>query len=134
LRISGRLKLPAIDAPMACAAIGLVIVGLLTVYSATSVPGAHHGLWTRQLAWAIGAFAAACVVAWIPFRVYDTLAWPLYGISLLLLAAVLVICTSALGAKRWLDLGPLRFQPSELAKIATVLVLARRFDDPKLNL
>ena len=133
MRIS-RPHLPAIDVPLACAAIGLVVVGLLTVYSATSVPGAHHGLWTRQLAWAIGAFGAACLVASIPFRAYDTLAWPLYGISLLLLVLVLVMGTSALGAKRWLDLGPVKFQPSELAKIATVLVLARRFDVAKLTL
>ncbi|HET7224893.1 MAG TPA: rod shape-determining protein RodA [Candidatus Eisenbacteria bacterium] len=125
--------MPAIDVPLAFAAIGLVVVGLLTVYSATSVPGAHHGLWTRQLAWAIGAFGAACLVASIPFRAYDTLAWPLYGISLLLLVLVLVMGTSALGAKRWLDLGPVKFQPSELAKIATVLVLARRFDVAKLT-
>ena len=47
---------------------------------------------------------------------------------------VLVMGSSAMGAKRWLDLGPLQFQPSELAKIATVLVLARRFDEPKLDL
>src|SRR5439155_10241130 len=56
-----------------------------------------------------------------------------YGVSLLLLAAVLVLGSSAFGAKRWLELGPLKFQPSELAKIATVLVLARRFDDPKVK-
>ena len=129
-----RVRLPSLDGPLAVAGIGLVVMGLLTVYSATMMPGAHHGLWTRQLVWAIGAFVAACVVASIPFRVYDTLAWPLYGISLVLLAAVLVMGTSALGAKRWLDIGPIKFQPSEIAKIATVLVLARRFDDPKLNL
>jgi rod shape determining protein RodA len=128
------MRLPAIDVPLAVAALGLVTVGLLTVYSATSVPGAHQGLWTRQLAWALVAFGAACAAAAVPFRVYDTLAWPAYGISLLLLALVLVMGTSALGAKRWLDLGPLKFQPSELAKIATVLLLARRLDDPKLDL
>jgi len=48
--------------------------------------------------------------------------------------AVLGVGTSAMGAKRWLDLGPIKFQPSELAKIATVFVLARRFDNRKLDL
>src|SRR6185369_16538632 len=109
-------------------------MGLLTVYSATSVPGSHEGLWTRQLIWACVGLAAACVVAAIPYRAYDTLAWPLYAISLAFLGLVLVMGTSALGARRWLELGPLKFQPSELAKIATVFVLARRFDDRKLDL
>jgi rod shape determining protein RodA len=51
-----------------------------------------------------------------------------------MLVAVLVVGTSAMGAKRWLDIGPVRFQPSELAKIATVFVLARRFDERNLDL
>ena len=127
-------RLPDIDLPLALAAIGLVIVGLLMVYSATSVPGAHEGLWSRQLIWAFVAFGGAWLVAAIDHRVYDSLAWPLYGFSLLLLVAVLVLGSSAFGARRWLDIGPIKFQPSELAKIATVLVLARRFDDPKVKL
>jgi rod shape determining protein RodA len=120
--------------PLAMAAIGLVVLGLLVVYSATSVPGAHHGLWTKQLIWAIGALGAAWLAAAIPIRAYDSLAYPVYLISLLLLVAVLVMGTSAMGAKRWLDFGPLRFQPSEIAKLGTVLMLARRFDNPKLDL
>ena len=129
-----RLRLPPFDVPLAIAALGLVVIGLFTVFSATSIPGAHQGLWVRQLWWAAAAVGAAWLVAAVPYRVYDSLAYPTYGISLALLVLVLVMGSSAYGAKRWLDLGPLKFQPSELAKIATVLVLARRFDDPKLKL
>ncbi len=129
-----RLRLPPIDVPLALAALGLVAIGLAMVYSATSIPGAHEGLWVKQLLWALVAFGAAALVIAIDHRVYDSIAWPLYGISLVLLVAVLVFGTSTLGAKRWLDLGPIKFQPSELAKIATVLVLARRFDEPKVKL
>ena len=129
-----KLKLPALDVPLALAALGLVLIGLLTVFSATWLPGAHQGLWERQLIWAVAAVGAACLAAAIPYRVYDSLAYPLYGVSLVFLALVLVMGSSAYGAKRWLDLGPLKFQPSELAKIATVLVLARRFDDPKVDI
>lgn len=129
-----RLRLPAIDVPLALAAIALVTFGLLVVYSATSVPGAHEGLWTKQLMWALIALGAACIAAAIPQRAYDSLAYPFYGLSLLMLIGVLVAGSSAMGAKRWLDLGPIRFQPSELAKLATVLMLARRFDNPKLDL
>jgi rod shape determining protein RodA len=120
--------------PMAGAAIGLVVIGLLTVYSATTVPGAHQGLWLKQLLWAFLALGAAWIVIAIPFRLFDSLAWPAYAISVVLLIAVLVMGTSVMGAKRWLDLGPLRFQPSEIAKIATVWLLARRFDNPRLDL
>jgi rod shape determining protein RodA len=129
-----RLRVPSIDVPLALASIALVTIGLLVVYSATSVPGAHQGLWTRQLMWAGIALVAAWVAATIPLRVYDSLAYPIYGISLLMLVAVLVVGTSAMGAKRWLDIGPIRFQPSEIAKLATVLMLARRFDKQKLDL
>jgi rod shape determining protein RodA len=129
-----RLRMPSIDVPLAIAALALVAFGLATVYSATSMPGAHHGLWAKQLQWAMIAFVAAWIAAAIPYRVYDTLAWPAYGVSLLMLAAVLFMGSSAMGAKRWLDLGPVRFQPSELAKIASVLVLARFFDNPQLDL
>lgn len=128
------MRLPPLDTPLLLAVLALVGVGLFTVYSATSIPGAHQGLWTRQLAWAVIAFGVAWLVASIHYRAYDALAWPIYVVSLLLLALVLVKGSSAMGAKRWLDLGLLRFQPSELAKVATVLVLARRFDQEKLDL
>jgi rod shape determining protein RodA len=104
------------------------------VFSATTVPGQHEGLWVRQLVWFGFALGAAWLASAIHYRLYDTLAYVLYAISILLLGAVLVIGTSAMGAKRWLDIGPLKFQPSELAKIATVFVLARRFDDRNLDL
>ena len=110
------------------------VIGLLTVYSATSVPGAHQGLWMRQLGWCVLAFLAAGVVASIHYRLYDSLAWVLYGVALLLLVAVLFVGTVKLGARRWIDIGPLQFQPSEIAKIATTFVLARYFDHAKLNL
>jgi len=127
-------RFPAIDVPLALAAGGLVVIGLLVVYSATTIPGAHEGLWIRQVVWAAGALAAACIAAAIPYRAYDSLAWPLFLLSLVLLALVLVMGSTAMGAKRWLDIGPLRFQPSEIAKLGTVLVLARRLDNPKVDL
>ncbi len=134
MAIRSRLRLPPLDMPLLLAALALVCLGLLTVYSATSIPGAHQGLWTRQLAWAGIAVVVAWIVASIHYRAYDALAWPLYVLSVLLLVLVLVKGSSAMGAKRWLDLGPLHFQPSELAKVATVILLARRFDQEKLDL
>jgi len=119
---------------MTVSALLLVGIGLSIVFSATTVPGQHEGLWAKQLVWFGFALLAAWLAAAIHYRLYDTFAYVLYGISILLLVAVLGFGTSAMGAKRWLELGPLKFQPSELAKIATVFVLARRFDDRNLDL
>jgi rod shape determining protein RodA len=131
--VATRWKLPPFDLPMAVAALGLVLIGLSTVYSATTVPGAHEGLWVKQFLW----FGLALVMAWfamsIHYRAYDSLAYPFYGLSILLLLAVLAAGTSAMGARRWLEFGPLKFQPSEIAKIATVFVLARRLGDRQLD-
>ncbi len=98
------------------------------------MPGAHHGLWLRQFLWCVVAFGAAWAVAAIHYRLYDSLAWPMYGVSILLLIAVLVIGTTRLGAKRWIDIGSLQFQPSEIALLATTFVLARFFDNARLDL
>ncbi len=136
MRINPRWRgwLPQIDAPLTLAAVGLVAIGLATVFSATWGPSEHQGLWVRQLVWALVAGGAAWLVASIHYRAYDSLAYPIYVLSLVFLGLVLVMGTSAYGARRWMELGPLKFQPSEIAKIATVLVLARRFDDPKRDL
>ncbi len=129
-----RLRLPSLDWPLAIAALGLITIGLLTVYSATSIPGAHEGLWAKQLVWFGLALGAAAFVAGLHYRVYDSLSWPFYGFSLLLLVLVLFVGTKIMGARRWLDLGPMHLQPSELAKIATTFVLARFMDNSKLDL
>src|SRR5205814_4154353 len=92
-----KLRIPAIDLSLAGATLALIVIGLLTVYSATSVPGAHEGLWIKQLQWAALAILAAWIAAAVPYRVYEALAWPFYGVSLLLLVAVLVMGTTAMG-------------------------------------
>src|SRR5438093_11766771 len=93
-----RLKLPPIDLPLGLAALGLVVIGLLMVFSATSIPGAHEGLWVKQLLWAMAAIGAAWLVAAVDHRVYDALAYPIFGLSIILLVLVLVIGSSAYGA------------------------------------
>ncbi|NOT32556.1 MAG: rod shape-determining protein RodA [Candidatus Eisenbacteria bacterium] len=131
---TSRFRLPPLDMPLLIAALGLLAIGIATVYSATTVPGMHEGLWTRQLVWLAVALVAAWLAASVHYRVYDSLAYPLYAVAILMLIAVMFVGTSAMGAKRWIELGPMRFQPSEIAKIATAFVLARRFDDARVDL
>ncbi len=129
-----RGRFPPLDWPLAFAALGLIGIGLATVYSATSVPGAHEGLWSKQLVWFGVAAVVALGVAAVHYRFYDSVSWPLYAVSLLLLVAVFVIGVERMGARRWIEFGSLQFQPSEIAKLATTFVLARFFDHARLDL
>ena len=70
-------------------------------------------------------FAIMIALALMDLRVWFALAYPIYGVGLLLLMAVLVIGHHALGAQRWLQFGPVQIQPSEIMKIGLVLALAR---------
>ncbi|HVP37671.1 MAG TPA: rod shape-determining protein RodA [Candidatus Saccharimonadales bacterium] len=117
------------DPPLFWFTLALLAVGLLMVFSATVALETHRGLYLRQAFSALVALAAMYAAARVPTRIYEAFAPVLYGLSLLLLAATLVVGQVGLGAQRWLGAGPLRFQPSEVAKITTVLLLARYLAD-----
>ena len=61
----------------------------------------------------------------VPVKLWFRLAWPLYGISIVLLMSVLVIGQEVNGAKRWINLAGIQFQPSEVAKFTQILLFAR---------
>jgi len=70
-------------------------------------------------------FVMMIVLAMVDLRLWFTLAYPIYAVALILLVGVELVGDSAKGAQRWLEIGPLRFQPSEVMKIGIVLALAR---------
>jgi rod shape determining protein RodA len=121
----------ALDPALVLAIILLSLFGIAMIYSAGVVyvpdPVTQHA-WIRQSVWFGLALVAFTVLARVPLRWIEWVAVPSYVFSLLLLAATLVIGTgagTAAGVKSWIRLGPIGFQPSEIAKIATILVLAR---------
>ena len=107
----------------------LVVLGLGTLLSASSVVGlreAGDGLYyfKRQVVWLVGGVVAMVVAAWIPLRWWRRMSFPLFFASVGLLAAVVFFGIRANGATRWLSVGPIAIQPSEIAKLTTVLFLA----------
>nr|BAL57325.1 rod shape-determining protein RodA [uncultured Gammaproteobacteria bacterium] len=96
-------------------------VGLLILYSAT---GGNWSLVYKQLVRLGLAFAAMLGLAQVHPRTLYRLSPLLYGLGLFLLVAVLLKGDVGKGAQRWLDLGVLRFQPSEFVKIFTPMLLA----------
>jgi rod shape determining protein RodA len=97
--------------------------GIAMLYS---VAGGHWSPWAlSQFSKFVLGFLIMVVAASIDVRVWMSLAYPAYGVALLLLVAVDVAGHVGLGAQRWIMLGPLELQPSELMKISLVLALAR---------
>jgi len=103
----------------------IAAVGVLALYSAA---GGRFEPWAGRHAMRYGAaLAFALVVALIHPKVWLALAWPIYILSMLLLVAVDVAGKIGMGAQRWLVIGPMQIQPSEIAKVAVILVLARYY-------
>ena len=70
-------------------------------------------------------FVMMIILAMFSPRVWFAVAYPTYAVALLLLVAVEIVGDTSMGAQRWLDLGFIRFQPSEIMKVGIVLALAR---------
>ena len=100
-------------------------LGLVLLWSASHGPeGAIAGHVPRQVRWmAVGVGVMVCAMA-VDYRHLQTYATPLFLLHVALLVIVLAVGRSTMGAQRWLSLGPLQLQPSELAKVALVIALA----------
>ncbi len=101
------------------AAGGLVFLGIANLYLI-----GYRDLAVRQSLIAAAGVLALAVFWRVRVRYLGVLAWAAYGGAVLLLVGVLAVGLSANGATRWFAVGPLTFQPSELAKLGLLLVLA----------
>ena len=104
----------------------LLALGLVMVLSASSVTsyaesGSSFSIVTRQATWAAVGVPTFYVVSRVPTRYFRALGYPLLIASIALLMLVPLIGKSVFGATRWIDLGPIQIQPSELAKLGMLL-------------
>src|SRR6516165_4574617 len=122
------------DWPLLFLSFVFVAVGVMTIYSANYDMAAGHAgpLPARQVTWLGLGLIAMFTALSFDYHYIDRLAYPFYGSMLLLLTLVLVIGHSGGGSQRWINLGFFRLQPSEPAKLAVVLVMAKYFqaDEP----
>ncbi|MFA6404228.1 MAG: rod shape-determining protein RodA [Salinivirgaceae bacterium] len=108
----------------------LVILGWLNIYSAVfneeQQQGFHFGTrYGKQLIWIGAAFFIIVIALVVDSKFYSSFAYIIYGLSILLLIAVLIVGTRINGAQSWLVIGPIQFQPAEFTKIATALAMAK---------
>jgi rod shape determining protein RodA len=121
----------ALDPKLVFAIGGLTLFGIAMIYSAGAVhipnPVTEQA-WIRQAVWFAIGLTAFTVLSRVEPRWIEWVAVPAYIVSVVLLGITLIIGTgsgTAAGTKSWIDLGPIAFQPSEIAKISTILMVAR---------
>lgn len=108
----------------------IVVTGLVTLFSASRGPGLQS-LTKLQGVYFLAGCVLATAIIFIDSDFLKKLSYLFYGVGLAALGLVLVVGHVGNGSQRWINLGAFRFQPSEFAKIAIVLVLARYFADEK---
>jgi rod shape determining protein RodA len=102
----------------------LITIGLMAIYSSTFNHPVASGNFEKQMIWAIVAVLIFFIAFSLPTNSFRYAASPVYFLSVILLIAVLVMGRKVSGAQSWFHLGPVGFQPSEIAKIGTILALA----------
>ena len=118
----------AVDWPLVAMVIVIASLGLLNLYSA--VHGTRHaGKFDQQLKWMFFGSLAFVAATAIDYRSLLRVAWIGFAIAVIALVIVDVAGSNAKGSERWISIGTLGGQPSELAKLAVILVLARLVSD-----
>ncbi|MBK5946729.1 rod shape-determining protein RodA [Rhodobacter veldkampii DSM 11550] len=123
---TGARKILYINWPLVILLTAVACAGFLMLYS---VAGGRIETWAEPQMKRFGiGMIAMFVVAFVPIWFWRNMSALAYLVSLLLLVAVELFGDIGMGAQRWLEIGPLRLQPSELMKIALVMMLAAYYD------
>ena len=126
------IRSATVDIPFLILTLLLLTVGLVMLYSASSAQSMYDTGYTQSTRYlqkqgfcAILGLIAMWCFSRFPVQVWKKFAWPMYGISILLLLLVLVAGESVNGARRWINIAGIQFQPSEVAKFTLILLFAR---------
>ncbi|HED09981.1 MAG TPA: rod shape-determining protein RodA [Caldithrix abyssi] len=111
----------------------LLTIGLIAVYSATSSGSGESLYFQRQVMYAVTGFLIMLIMPYVSFRFIERASYLFYALAILMLVLVSVIGVKGFGAERWLAVGPVKIQPSEFAKMATVMAVARYLSDRGVN-
>ncbi|WP_372893016.1 rod shape-determining protein RodA [Rhodosalinus sp.] len=123
---TGPRKLLYFNWPLAVVLIAVAGVGAVMLYS---IAGGQFSRWAEpQLVRFAAGFVLMLIVGLVPLWFWRNMSVLAYGVSMALLLAVEFVGVTGMGAQRWIDLGVMRLQPSELMKITLVMLLAAYYD------
>ena len=114
------------DWPLLGMVLALCTVSVFEIYSAT-LHTKYSGFHTKQLYWILGGIVVMFVMSKIDYHRLLDIVWWAYGFCLISLVAVKAVGTKVLGARRWIKLGPMHFQPSEWVKLVLIVMVAHYF-------
>ena len=114
----------------------VIFVLILSVFGIFMVRSARADFMNNQILGVVLGLAAMAVISLIDYKWILNLYWPLYAVNLLLLAAIWIpgLGVNVNGATRWLNLGFIQFQPSDMTKILMILFFARFLSDREQNI
>ncbi len=121
------IKYSSLDWKLILAAVLLTLIGIVLIMSAQHNASTEYqqNYYQRQMIWFAIAFFIFAVIVHVPPKLFDLLAYVIYGVSIILLILVLFVGTAKMGAYGWFSFGPINFAPSDLAKIAVLFALSR---------
>jgi rod shape determining protein RodA len=107
--------------------VAICSIGIINLYSAGFNRGEGTPLYIKQLYWLGVGLGVMFLTLTYDYRHLEKFSYPIYILAILMLVGVMFFGKMVAGSRRWLPLGPLAFQPAELAKIGIILVLAKYF-------
>jgi len=121
------------DWPLFISAALVAVVGIVNLYSATSVySGARAEQYVNQVYWLVAGGILAVFAASVDYRHFERLGYVVYIIGVLCLILVFILGRDIRGSARWIVLGSFQFQPSEFMKLGLAIALAKFLhDDPR---
>jgi rod shape determining protein RodA len=133
LRIDYKLE-DKFDVGLFLSFIFLFGIGLLAIYSSTLHNRSASGNFDRQVFWGLAGLLLFFVIYYLPTSSFKLIAVPTYFISIFFLVAVLILGRKIYGQRSWFGIGSFGFQPSEFAKIGTILGLAYYMSRKNINI
>ncbi len=107
----------------------LISIGLMNLYSAIYRTETRilFPIITTQLMWVAVGFGVLLIASIVNYNYLEKLAWPIYILTVMMLTYVLINGTLVYGARRWISFGGFSIQPSEISKIAVIIIMAKYF-------
>jgi len=130
--VGRRFRLSDVDWFLLGLALAIAVLGIVEIYS-TTLHSSLAGQYKKQIDWLVLSCILALVASWLDYHlVLEQTPW-LYGVSVLLLVGLLVAGHTIAGTRRWLQMGPLTFQVSEIVKLVIILLMAAYFADRRIK-